>query len=169
MRRTRLNMFISDVLRRPLPAHASVAEVYSLFAGIWSNKEGEAIERHSLIRTLEEVKRIRAVVRSGASAFFPIPTLEAVVSVRCGANYREKTIKAIFETITSSIEFAGYQYEATHTVLTGLVNKQEFTRRLTAAVGREVVTPSPKDSAQLLQSDSPSISVIGIDLDNFKH
>src|SRR6266852_903219 len=153
-----------------LGALSAQTNVYRRAEGRWLAATGEPVDdamlNAQLERTMSQGSHWRP--RNSRHAFFPVKHLECVVAVKFGSSPRRATQDRFAALLEKTYQHANHAFSARHDGLTGLLNKQAFQEALERAlmalvVSRATIFPAP-DAVQ----GSPSVSVLALDLDNFK-
>lgn len=169
MQLKRYNMFVNEVAKR----RATRAEIVNVsfsrfFKGEWFDEKDEKISEIEEFQNVQKARNQEKTIRAIRSkiAHFYMKEFDSVVSIECQAPPKAGTQARISQFLSECAEGAIFEFKATHHDLTGLKNRDAFSRLL-----REVISESARGDIENAKSQidvSAPIALIALDIDNFK-
>lgn len=125
----RFNEFVTELRDDPAVTNLVPAlEVFRRFQGVWYRDDGLEVSDDKLTKALAFTLDLAIPWRrrNDTSAFFPVPSLEAVVLGAFNNKPTKHTRAKVYDQLRSSFRRCSDAYHARHDGLTGLLNKPAF-------------------------------------------
>lgn len=143
------------------------ADVFRYWERKWHDRNSDVVTDPIVTDYLSRARKLDKPQGHGAVNYYPIKKFDAVVRCKTKTSPREKTKNKIFDAILKCAERAGDKYDANHTSLTGLINRNNFNNIAKTEIkyAKERIDGG---AGNYEISTSSNISIISIDIDKFK-
>jgi len=144
--------------------------VYYFHEAQWRAVDGTVVADAECARDLSRTLAAGKDWRHSRSrdAFYPILSHKAVLRVTYPAPPRSPTRARHAEQLRQCLDRAHHRFDATHDILTGLLNAQEFERRFVDLLPAPPTQQEPGVAAASSPSPPAALGLFALDIDHFK-